>query len=214
MHDGRYDAGNDRLAIDLRVDAAVCGVISADVFRRVGDDVDYVASLRTPPGERIRAADGMCALGAQDELGATAGGRLTLVGDEDDPAAVHGTFRIDGTLNGLPARSDVTFEARWRSAALREVGVEVELEAGVEPIAPLAGADGEITFESCLAAAGIEVRRTGRTDVVPAAARPWVTGDLHALMTSLAQAQPDRRAWQLQLLALSRATHPPRLGVV
>jgi len=129
MDDGRYEGHDDRYSLVLRIDVGVAGVISGDIYLGAA----YLASVRTAPGVRVTAAAGRWAAVGQDELGATATGELAVAGVADATVSI----RLDQPLNGLPVDGEITIAVHRVAAELRELGVEVETEVGVQPPGPV-----------------------------------------------------------------------------
>jgi hypothetical protein len=215
LRDGRYHGGNHELFVDLRIDEGVCGVISADVFRRDLGRNDYVASFRTAPGQAIDLQAGSWLIVAQDEQGRTATGRLTL-GIHDTPAnTLVGTLFVDGAVEGLPSRRDIGFVAERASDTLRSVGIEVEIEEDVDPPGAYVFNNRSITIEQALHDAGFETYTAGLSSRVPSAPEGgWEGAHLHTLMHDVAQASLLQRTWELHLLMLSRSSKRGLLGVM
>lgn len=215
IRDGRYHGGNHAIFIDLRIDQGVCGVISADVFRRDTGRNDYVASFRTAPGHAVDLRAGSWLIVAQDEQARTATGRLTL-GMHDTPAnALVGTLFVEGALEGLPSRRDIGFVAERVSDTLRSVGIELEVEENVEKPAAYVFNNRPITIEQALHDAGFETHTAGLLSRIPP--KPdggWEGGHLHTLMHDVAQASLLQRTWELHLMILSRSSKAGLLGVM
>ncbi|MGV3722859.1 MAG: hypothetical protein ACO1SX_18310, partial [Actinomycetota bacterium] len=212
--DGRYEGGNHQLYLDLRVDEGVCGVISADVYRVDAGSRNYVASLRTAPGQKVRLAEGTWALAAQDEHGGRATGWLSLSLQDADQDTLLGTFFLESPIQGLPTRARVSFIARHVSEQLRQMGIELEMEEGVVPAEPYLLGDRRVSLESSLHDAGFETYTTGLSTRIPAVQDGWDSSTLHTLMQDLSQAPLTRRAWELHLLLLSRPRERGLLGIM
>ena len=128
LQNGRYQGGNAFLNVDLRVDETVSGVISADFFRSDQSGQNYVASIRTTPGERIELQDGDWEIIAEDEHGGTAKGTLSLKATGARPVTLSGDLFLNSAIHGLPSRRTISFSAEWQSAEMRTIGVELERE--------------------------------------------------------------------------------------
>jgi len=210
--DGRYLGGNPQLHADLRIDTALSGVVSADLFRLGPGGKSYVASIRTPPGVLIDG-DGKeeWAIVGQDELGGRSAGQIKL---EARPNHVLATVVLERALHGLPAGTEIVLVVERQGNALRQLGVELEREAQVAA-PPSYNFNGRaVTFESCFEDAGIELTEVGHKSQIPANADAWGTAQLHTLMRDFAQASLSRRAWEVHLLWLAKSTRPGLLGVM
>lgn len=214
LRDGTYRGGNDELSVELRIDTEVAGAISADLSRLGPSGVpDYVASLRSAPGERVSAEQGTWTVIAEDDLGAHATGRLTLVSTNGDQAATAALF-LDGPLNGLPGRAQISFAAEWKTDAIRTLGVEIETEEGVADPVGFDFQGREVSIQSCLVDAGFEVKEAGEKSPIPAHPRGWGLSELHTLMQDFAAAELGERLWELHLLMLARSDQEGLLGVM
>jgi hypothetical protein len=205
---GRYEGANPDAAIVLRVDAAT---MSADVYRDPAGARDWVASLRTAPGASLTAGDPWPIV-AEDGLGATATGRMSVAGGPGDTAGV--LLRLDGPLNGVPANRDIAFQTTRTDDFLREMGIEIETEDGVAPPAPFDLGGRQVTIENSLADAGFEVSFAGQPSRIPAKPGGWDTAQLHTLMQDFAQASLEEKAWRLHLLLLDMAIPSPGGGTL
>jgi hypothetical protein len=223
LKDGRYQGGNDRYRIDLRVDEQVSGIISADIFTNDVVNRVYLASIRTTPGERITTQTGSWLIVGQDEFGAKVTGKLSLVAQTDDPQQVVGRLYLDNSLHGLPNRTNISFVARWVSKYLRTLGIEMEIEEGVDPPRPFDFKGRPVTIKSCFEAAGFEITEVGAIDRIPRPANPngWGTtetvvlrADLNKAMEQYGQASLNRRTWELHYLVLSQSTRSNLNGIM
>ena len=109
--DGRYEGGNHELFIELRIDEAVSGVISADLFRNGSTGRSFVASIRTTPGVSIQRNEGSWPIIGSDDEDRTATGQLTLAPQADDGSVLTGVLLLDKALTGLPVRTEIHFAA-------------------------------------------------------------------------------------------------------
>lgn len=214
LRDGRYDGGNGEVALELRVDGAGSGVISADLFRVDTAGRQYVASMRTAPGMRVNLGDGRWPIVGQDEDSRKSTGTLTLTRQSPQTDTLVGILHFEAPLTGLPVRRDLSFVVERTSDSLRHVGIEMEIEDDVEPPKPRTFGDREITIETALADAGIETYVAGMASKIPSNPNGWDNAQLHALMKDVAQASLLRRAWDLHLLILSRSTDQGLLGIM
>jgi hypothetical protein len=212
--DGRYLGGNSEVALDLRVDSQGCGVISGDLYRVLPDSRHYVASFRTVPGVEAKAAAGSWPIVGQDEHDRREQGRIDLTVPPRPAGCLQGSIELDGALEGLPSRRAIPFVAERQSDALRTLGLEVEVEDQVEPIASCSFEGRRLTVEEALLSAGLETYTTGISDRVPRAPNGWDMAQLHTLMSDFAQASLLRRTWEIHLLLLSRSDRSGLLGVM
>ena len=196
LKDGRYEGGNEEVYIELRIDGAGAGAISADLYRRGPEKADYVASIRSAPGEPLSLGEGAITVIGEDELGGAATGKLSLTADGD--RAARGQLLLDGPLNGLPRNEQIGFEAEWSAAAMRSVGIEIETEEGVDAPAPVEFQGRPVSLESCLTEAGFEVGEVGAPSRIPSNPRGWGISELHTLMQDFAAASLEERTWALR----------------
>lgn len=128
MLDGRHEGGNHELFIELRIDEAVSGVISADLYRNGITGRSYVASIRTNPGVSISRNKGAWSIIGSDGEGRSATGKLELEPQTTDGSALTGSLFLDTALTGLPVRTKVNFAADLVSLRMRRLGIELERE--------------------------------------------------------------------------------------
>ncbi|MGI8336056.1 hypothetical protein ACRYCC_39455 [Actinomadura scrupuli] len=219
IRDGRYEGGDGKIFVVLRVDTEDTGVVSGDVYRMGPSFRDYVASVRTAPGLRIPPYGGHWAAEWLDGLGAATTGTLGLTAAADSEDTVTLTLRADRVLNGVPQGRDLVVTAALAGSELRELGIEVEKEDGVRLPGPVAFPDHpDQTLHGCLRAAGFAVSDAGDFTEIPRSADGWALSQtftvLNDLMSSTAQAQLSAPDWQLHLLMLSRSTRDGLLGVM
>ena len=213
VQDGLYRGGARDVQIDLRIDCTGLGVISGDVWRVNGDARHYVASFRTAPGERVTWAYKWLVFG-QDEHDRRSEGCLSLVADALQASTLIGKIEFASPLEGLPVRRAVPFIVERVSGAFRELGLEIEIEDGVNAPGRHTIDGRETTIESALQAAGIDVYTSGLRDRIPRLDGGWQMAQLHTLMSDLAQSPMDMRTWHLHLLLLSRSDRRGLLGVM
>ncbi|MBE2224826.1 MAG: acetyltransferase [Anaerolineae bacterium] len=214
LKDGRFQGGNAFLKVDLRVDEAISGVISADFYRSDTVGQSYVASIRTTPGQRIELEDGDWEIIAEDEHGGKARGSLTLKATDNDPVTLNGELFLNSAIHGLPSRRTISFSAEWESVDMRTIGVELESEKDVAPLPKFEYKGQQISLEIALAKSGINVIETGRPSQIPANSAGWGNTQLHTLLRDFSQASLTKRAWELHLLLLSKSTRQGLLGVM
>ena len=162
VRDGLYKGQNEKAAVELRVDRAGAQAVSADLYRLEGERQDWVASIRTAPGQQLGA--GAWTVIGEDDLGATTTGELTLSPLEGTIDGISVLLVLGAALNGLPRRSEIVFAAQREGNVGRRLAIELEAEEGVEwPVEAQFGGK-EVTIESCLLEAGFAVGRpAGRT---------------------------------------------------
>ena len=86
--------------------------------------------MRSAPGTTFTAADAGTRVIAEDDLGGTTEGLLSLSQANGSADNLNASLQLDVPLNGLPARTPMDFTVQWTSAALRTVKVETETEDG------------------------------------------------------------------------------------
>ena len=212
VRDGLYRGQNEKAALELRVDRTGAGAVSADLYRREGEREDWVASIRTAPGEQL--GPGAWIVIGEDDLGATATGELTLSPLEGTIDGAGVLLVLDSALNGLPRRSEIVFAAQRDGDVARRLAIELEPEEGVEWPVAVEFDDRQVTLESCLLEAGFAVGEAGTESPIPRTETGWEISELHTLMQDLAQASLAERAWVLHLLVLSRSNMQGLLGVM
>ena len=211
--DGRYAVGNDALAVELRIDLAGSNIISGDIFSAVGGFREYVASFRSEPGAEITPVDNPLEIVAEDRDGKHAQGEV-LFGSAD-VTDITMTLLLDAALIALPVNQTMTFAGRFEGDAMRELGVELESEIGIDPL-PEWDFNGEaMTVEKSFANAGFDVFNVGFRSQFPSpSSGKWDTSQLHGLMAQFAQEPIDRKSWNLHLLLLEESTLGGLLGVM
>lgn len=174
---------------------------------------EYVASFRSEPGAEITPVDNPLEIVAEDRDGKHAQGELLFgsVGTTE----ITMTLLLDAALIALPVNRTMTFAGRFEGNAMRELGVELESEIGVDPL-PEWDFNGEtITVEKSFANAGFDVFNVGFRSQFPSpSSGQWDTSQLHGLMAQFAQEPIDRKSWNLHLLLLQESTLAGLLGVM
>jgi hypothetical protein len=215
LRDGRFEGRNQHAAIELRIDTQGTGIASADLYRLGWHGrKDWVASVRSAPGTTFTAGDTGTRVIAEDDLGGTAQGLLSLSPTNGSADNLNASLQLDVPLNGLPARTPMEFTVEWKSAALRTVKVETEMETGVAPMNESDFHGRQMSIAAALLDAGIEVTPGGREDQIPASATGWEVAGLHTLMQDFAQESLKRRDWALHLLLLDKSDQRGLLGVM
>lgn len=212
--DGRYVGGNQDLYVDLRVDEAGSGVISADLYRTGPGGRTYDASIRTNPGIRVSRSTGIWQIVATDREGRRATGQLSLETTGTDNGSLTGSFSLDAPIGSLPVRTNIRFTMEYASEQLRSLGIELEREEDIEPLPTYRFEGRNVTVQSSLKDAGIQVTEVGELTRVPEPRHPWGNAQLHTLMVDLAQASLARPDWELHLLLLSQPSRPGLLGIM
>jgi hypothetical protein len=174
---------------------------------------EYVASFRSLPGAQITPAANPLQIVAEDRDGKHAQGDLLF--SSADATEVTMTLLLEAPLMALPVNQAMTFAGRFEGAAMRELGVELESEIGVDPL-PAWDFNGEaMTVEKSFTDAGLDVFNVGFRSQFPSpSSGQWDTSQLHGLMVQFAQEPIDRRSWNLHLLLLHESTMDGLLGVM
>lgn len=212
--DGRYQGGNQRIFVELRIDEAGSGIISADIYRTDDGNRSYDASIRSNPGERISRGAGSWEIVGSDRDDNRTTGRLYLKPAGSHSSSLIADLRLDSALGSLPVGNSIHFTVDYASSRLRSVGIELEREENIDPLPSYSLEGREVTMESALGKAGFEVSDVGQVSRIPKPDTPWGNTQLHTLMEDFAQASLQRPAWQLHLLMLSRPSRQGLLGVM
>ncbi|GAB7191542.1 hypothetical protein NUM3379_22500 [Kineococcus sp. NUM-3379] len=217
--DGRYLGTTGRWWVELRVDTAGGGLLSADlhttgadgrVRRLSGRSSGPAPAATRSPRRPVRWSTGD---------GTPRDGWIALTPSPDVPAAALARFHVEG---GEGEAVTVAARVARTGGLLRDLGLEVEIEAGVEAPRRVV-VDGEhLDVEECLRRSGFDVAPIGSPGRVEAPARGrWHTvdaleqlGRLHTTMAGSAQAPLDVAAWEAHLLLLSRSDREGLLGVM
>ena len=150
----------------------------------------------------------------EDDLGGTASGRLSVSSLQGTIDGVSAVLVLDSRLNGLPRHSEIVFTAERVGEAGRSLGIELELEEGVDWPVSVEFAGRQVTLGSCLSAAGFAFFEVGEKSAVPRTQSGWGLSQLHTLMQDLAAASLAERVWELHLLLLSQSDRQGLLGVM
>lgn len=221
VRDGRYTGGTGPYRVDLRVDLTTDKRISGDVW-----NADPVRSASGGPFASFRTADNWQpdAIGIEltSDAGVTGEGRLEVNRSMGSKADVAVTICMDGCFGELPAGTTVGVELVWTGPELREVGLEMETEDGVEwpgeePAAKMDSA-AVITVQECLRRAGFATRPIGSATAIPAKPGGWQESDIFAQLTEVmknaAQAPLDETGFGIHLLRLSRTDRGRLMGIM
>ena len=215
LRTGRYRGGTLQMAVDLRIDLENA-VISADLWRLdTAGQRTWVASLRSAPGV---ALTGAVAVFAEDRWCARSQGRIEVTAA--GATAVHGVLLLERPLDGLPFGREIAFTCERAGDGLRELGLELEIEDGVDAPPEVPFGARTMTIETALADAGIEIIRAGEQSRLPQAppgdapTGGWSEKQLEELMFDFAQSDLSQRDFALHVLWLSRSNRAGLLGVM
>jgi len=209
---GRYEGDDGEALLELRIDPGAAAV-SADLYRLAPGRRDWVASLRSVPGEVPRAGQPLTVV-AEDDLGGAVTGRLSVSASNGAAGRLGALLALDGPLNGVPGQRELSFAVQRVSDSARLIGIELETEEGVDPPAAVEFDGRQVTLESCLERAGFEVKAVGAPSTIPPPGGGWEISALHTLMADFAGASLAKRAWELHLLLLARSDRRGLLGVM
>jgi hypothetical protein len=212
--DGRYLGSNGQWWLDLRVDRNRCGVISFDLQSAGGVGRTTFVSGRTvgDVSSGLVAVD-VSWVSARHGHGKGALQLEPLAGSR--PPSL--TFTVEPSRRGSVLGSGVRIEAVRCGDALRDLGIETEVEEGLAWPLQDTSWDGGMTVDKALEETGFRISPVGER--TPLERRPggWEGADIFAtlseLMRSTAQAPLDVPAWQVHLLVLSRTTREDLLGL-
>lgn len=212
--DGRYEGGNHRLALELRVDFGGSKVISGDLFASGAGRQDYLTSFRTAPGSRVSPANQQpWPVIFETTDGDVHQGRMAIA-QGNMANSLRLTMIVDGQIAGLPVRQAFELTADWQSKSLRRLAVELERETGTTPPPSYEFNNRSMTLETCFAGAGIELFDRGGSSTIPRNEDGWGNTQLHALMMQVAQTDLTKAAWCQQLLWLDQPSRSGLLGVM
>ena len=212
LKDGLYIASNDQLKSDLRIDIKGTSIISMDIFGISGDNMAYMASLRTNPGAILSESQKAFEVICEDKDDKTTRGKLILSPVSDIKASVE--LKLEDHLYGLPSNYPVLLTAQWQHSYFRRIGLETEQEENVMDIPSYEFEGKTVTVESCFESAGIKLIRAGELDNIPATISGWDDAQLHALMSQFADESLDRKDWLLHMLLLSKSKLTGLLGIM
>lgn len=221
IRDGRYTGGSEQLRLELRVDAGVSRIMSADLFAIAADGAAvWLASLRTKPPELFDPATGGWGVIATDRNGNIADGRIAL--QPMGATTVRGDLTLHQPLEGLPWGRPIVIGLEWQGQAMRRLGLEIEQEDGVAPPPSIQFNGMSMSIEQALANAGIETWAAGLTSTLPPPPEPragddqrgWSEKDLEGLMRDFAETPLGQPAFELRMLWLSRSNRRGLLGIM
>jgi hypothetical protein len=211
--DGRYNAGNDVLFMVLRIDLKVARMVSADLFATANGHREYVASLRSNPGVAVTSGNNPLAVVIEDRDARQARGWLTFHAVTGSEITLD--LLVDDQILALPVGRPTALTGRLVDSRMRELGIEMETEMGIEPLPSWEFEGRIITVESCLEDAGFNVFNAGFRDQFPSpSSGKWDTSELHGLMRAHAQEPLDRKSWNLHLLMVRESTLDGLLGIM
>ena len=212
LKDGLYNASNDQLKSDLRIDIKGTGIISMDIFSISGENKVYLASLRTNPGAELSESQKVFEVICEDKDEKTTRGKLIFSPVSDVKASVE--LKLEDHLYELPSNYPILLTAQWQHSYFRKIGMEAEHEENVMEIPSYEFEGKTVTVDSCFVNAGIKLIKAGERDNIPATISGWDDAQLHALMSQFADESLDRRDWLLHLLLLSKAKLTGLLGIM
>ncbi|HEY5981086.1 MAG TPA: hypothetical protein VIT41_15785, partial [Microlunatus sp.] len=230
---GRYLAENGRWFVELRAEAGLTADVSADLRSRdhIGDIDLWVKTRKGEPWVKTLVSAGATSEESpapkaeawvrladwRDGRGGTASGSITLrrVGCQ----LIEVKFMITQSLSGLVPGFALTVHSARVSTALRDVGLEIEQESGLNFTLSTTFKKEAVEVKSVLHHAGLDVHDLGERTVIP---RPiggrWSGSDvftaLNDQMRRTSQAPLTSPAWELHLLVLSKTNEPGLLGVM
>ena len=211
--DGRYNVGNDLLTMELRVDVGGTNIVSGDLFAVAAGHQEYVASFRSLPGSTIGPADNPLSIVLEDRDGKQAQGLIAFTNDTGTEIVLE--LVVDSQILALPVGQPAAFAGRFMDSSLRELGLEMESEIGIDPLPSYEFNGRTITVETCLEDAGFNVFNVGHRDQFPSpSSGKWDTSELHGLMSTYAQEPLDRKSWNLHLLMAQESTLNGLLGIM
>lgn len=214
--DGRYTGGNHELYVELRIDSEICGLISADLYRRdISGDKTYVASLKTDRCKQLLFPEEKLSISAEDRNGRRTTGYLKIQSIENESRLLHCSFSLIESIDGLPHHRETPFSAEWQGKALRQLGLEIEYEELVDRPPEINFLGAPMSVRIALENAGIETYTVGSSNTIPKASTDgWSEKSIEALMYEFAQTPLDRPTFELRLLWLSKSNRPGLLGVM
>jgi hypothetical protein len=212
LKDGLYIATNDQLKSDLRIDIKGTNIISMDIFGISGENLIYLASLRTNPGAELSESQNVFEVICEDKDENTTRGKLTFTTFSDVQVSVE--LKLEDHLYELPSNYPVLLSAQWKQKYFRKIGMETEQEENVMGVPSYKFEGKTVTVESCFENAGIKLIKAGERDNIPPTTKGWDDAQLHALMSQFADESLDRKDWLLHLLLLSKAKLSGLLGIM
>lgn len=220
VRDGRYFGGTDLFRIELRVDRAGSGIVSADVFARENDGSStWLASLRTNPRHPLDPLGRWEAIAA-DRNDVLAPGMIQL--DAVSDVLVNCQIQFQAALEGVPWGRPLLVPLEWQGDGLRRLGIEIEQEVDVDPIPEYTFDGASMNLERALSNSGFDVWMAGLASQLPNPPEPrpdddqrgWSEKDLEGLMRGFAETSLDRPEFILRLLWLSKSNRTGLLGIM
>ncbi|TNE44183.1 MAG: hypothetical protein EP343_31005 [Deltaproteobacteria bacterium] len=212
--DGRYTLSGEQLSVALRVDLNGSGIISGDIFQGSSEDPVFLASFRSNPGATLTQDTNPVGIVLEGPKGLRGAGSLSCDTSTDTQTTF--TCSLSSIVNGpwSPGQS-FSWSGSLQGPEMRQLGIELETEAGLDNF-PSWDHNGETkTVDSCLKEAGFAIRYVGQRDSIPSHPRgEWDEAQLHGLMHQFAQERLDRPTWNLHLLLLQQARMRGLLGIM
>ncbi|MFV0260686.1 MAG: hypothetical protein ACK5PP_19800 [Acidimicrobiales bacterium] len=216
----------------LRVDHEL-DLISGDVAVRrhrpdgAGERFGHAVTFLTSPGQDLAAPAAVWSIEAHDDLGATAGGTLRVIGGDHRSTAM---VQFDGDLNGIPAGRAVTVELAGHSERFRQLGLDIDRERGVALTDPEDPGNRSRQLVAAFGAAGLDLVTSTGSRPTPAKADGWDTAELHTVLVDTAgrtggpdpatggdtrpTVDPKRGAARLLVVNRAEARRPDTMGAV
>ena len=183
-----------------------------DIFGISGDNMAYMASIRTNPGAVLAESQKTFEVICEDKDEKTTRGKLILSPVSDIKASVE--LKLEDHLYELPSNYPILLTAQWQHSYFRKIGMETEQEENVMDIPSYEFEGKTVTVDSCFENAGIKLIKAGELDNIPATISGWDDAQLHALMSQFADESLDRKDWLLHLLLLSKSKLTGLLGIM
>lgn len=201
--DGRYRFANEHLQIDLRIDLMGSNIISGDISAVHAGHSEYLASFRSRPGLPLTNEINPLPVVIEDLENRRAQGRLIIKETQSDQITM--ALSVDAKIKALPIARPVFFIGSFLASSMREIGIELEAEEGVETTPDWDYEGRLVTIESVLEESGFDVYNVGQRDLIPTpASGNWDDSQLHGLMSSFAQEPLNRLNWHVHLLMLQK----------
>ena len=202
--DGRYRLANDVLHMELRIDLGVSSIVSGDIYAVAEGHREYIAFFRSQPGLDIMQTTNPIPIVIEDTEQRQAVGELEI--EEGSELNVVVALTATAQIKALPMNQAMLFVGRLEGQAMREIGIEMEVEQETEIAVTWELNDRTITIQSALEEAGFDVFNVGERSAIltPSPDDKWDDSQLHGLMTQFAQEKLDRPDWDLHLLMLQK----------
>jgi hypothetical protein len=214
IDDGLYFGRLENLEVDLRIDAGLCGIVSADIFSMESGKRQFIASLRTASDVWFDGSIGRGAITAEFPDGPD-WGEIELLRAKPNRRHLVCILRFARHVAQPASPSGaLAFEVSYQGTALRRLAIQIDAEQDQEPQAVFASSD-EPSVASVYAGAGIEIiqARPGAA-IVPPKNRRWSEKDLPRLMERYGGAPMREPDFRIQVLWLSESNRRGLLGVM